>query len=217
METKDIESMRNDYSDNGIDPSTVSSDPIEQFAEWFQQARDSGMAEPNGMVIATADPLFGTSQRTVLMKSYDQHGFIFYTNYLSRKAGQIEKLPQISCLFPWLALHRQVAIQGQVQRASAEQSKRYFHSRPRESQIGAWASAQSQVMADRSELERKYQQIVERFDGIDVPLPDFWGGFVVRPLRFEFWQGRHSRLHDRLVYTRTNDDPIQWQLQRLYP
>ena len=217
MDKEALESLRNDYSDLGIDVSSVDSDPMRQFSIWFDEAVASGIAEPNGMVIATIDPEYGTSQRTVLMKSFDASGFLFYTNYESRKARQIDDHPVVSCLFPWLELHRQVSFQGTVKRATTEQSEKYFQSRPRDSQIGAWASRQSQLMPDRLELESKVAKIESRFEGQEIPLPEFWGGYQFHPTRIEFWQGRNSRLHDRLVYTHGNDPEQPWRLERLYP
>lgn len=217
MQPTAIAALRNDYSDNGISRQTLRANPIEQFALWFEQAVEAAIPEPNGMVIASIDPVFGVSQRTVLMKSFGEDGLFFYTNYHSRKATQLDQQPQISCLFAWLALQRQVCFQGQVQRASKQQSQRYFASRPRASQLGAWASRQSEIIAHRDQLENRYRQIEQQYQGMEVPLPPFWGGFQVLPLRIEFWQGRSNRLHDRLVYSRTKAAANHWQIERLSP
>ncbi|MGI9316437.1 MAG: pyridoxamine 5'-phosphate oxidase, partial [bacterium] len=212
-----LEALRNDYSDAGIDPKALPARPFEFFSLWFKQAVDAGIPEPNGMVIATADHLDDLSQRTVLMKSFDQNGFFFYTNYQSRKARQLQRNANISCLFPWLALHRQVSISGTINRASREVTERYFKSRPRGSQIGAWASRQSERLEHRETLEQRVQEFEQRFAGCEVPVPDFWGGFHVKPVRIEFWQGRTSRLHDRYVYTLNQGNQEVWSIDCLYP
>lgn len=217
MNQEQLEALRNDYSESGIDPVTLPADPVDFFNIWFRQAADAGIPEPNGMVIATADQLENLSQRTVLMKSFDQHGFFFYTNYASRKAIHLQSNPTVSCLFPWLALHRQVAITGTVSRASSAITERYFKSRPRASQIGAWASRQSERLERRDILEQRVSEFEDRFKDSDVPVPEFWGGYHVNPSRIEFWQGRTSRLHDRYVYTRDNNDSANWALESLYP
>jgi len=216
MLQKEIETLRNDYSSQGIDVEDLPEEPYPLFSLWLEQAVQAGLPEPNGMIIATNDMNAEPSQRTVLMKSFDHSGLCFYTNYTSRKSIQLNQNPAISCLFPWLALHRQVSFQGEVRIVSAEQSREYFLSRPRASQIGAWASRQSEPLASRDELENRFQMYLERFEGRDVPYPEFWGGFQVVPTRVEFWQGRNSRLHDRVVFTRSTQD-ADWQIQFLNP
>lgn len=217
MKQEQLEKLRNDYSDAGINPDTLPKKPFELFSVWFKQAIDAGLPEANGMVIATAANLDDLSQRTVLMKSFDQNGFFFYTNYSSRKARQLAQNTNISCLFPWLALHRQVEVSGTVSRASTEDTERYFKSRPRASQIGAWASRQSEQLDRRTTLEQRVQEIEQRFDNTEVPVPEFWGGYHVKPQRVEFWQGRNSRLHDRYVYILDSAAEDQWSVRCLYP
>ena len=212
-----IENLRNDYTELGIDPEALPDNPFDFFKAWFSHAVEAGIPEPNAMVIATADSLDDLNQRTVLMKSFDENGFYFYTNYRSRKARQLARNAHISCLFPWLALHRQVAISGNVRRSSKENTERYFKTRPRSSQVGAWASKQSEKLDKRETLEKRVSEVEARFAGSDVPVPEFWGGYHVTPIRFEFWQGRNSRLHDRYVYTRTSEEAENWTLESLYP
>lgn len=216
MLQKEIETLRNDYSNEGIDFESLPDEPHPLFSTWLDQAVSAGIPEPNAMIVATNDTKSEPSLRTVLMKSLDQSGLCFYTNYTSRKSIQLNQNPAISCLFPWLALHRQVSFQGKVRIVSAEQSKAYFHSRPRASQIGAWASRQSEPLTSRDELEKRFQKLEKRFEGREVPYPEFWGGFQVLPTRVEFWQGRNSRLHDRVVYSRPSQDQ-DWDVRLLNP
>ena len=217
MKQEQLETLRNDYSDAGINPDTLPKTPFEFFSIWFKQAVDAGIPEPNGMVIATATRLDDLSQRTVLMKSFDQNGFFFYTNYSSRKARDLAHNENISCLFPWLSLHRQVAVSGTVSRADRDNTERYFKSRPRASQIGAWASRQSEQLDHRQTLEQRVKELEQRFENQEVPVPEFWGGYHVKPHRFEFWQGRNSRLHDRYVYTLDSAEEDRWSVGCLYP
>ncbi len=210
----DFKQLRQQYSDAGISKDSVSKNPFDQFRLWFDQALDCGIAEPNGFSLCTVSNDAKPSQRTVLMKSYDKHGFIFYTNYNSRKGRQLAENNAVSMLFPWYELHRQINIEGTAVRVGAKQSAAYFHSRPRGSQVGAWASRQSAVIASRQALVRQKQEIEHRFGDGELPWPDFWGGYRVEPSRFEFWQGRTHRLHDRIIYNRLDDD---WEIQRLSP
>ncbi len=186
-----------------------------QFQTWYQQAIESGMAEPNGMCLATASATGAPSQRTVLMKSYDDNGFIFYTNFGSRKSRQMADNDQVSLIFPWISLHRQVIIEGTATKISTAESMKYFSTRPRGSKLGAWSSHQSEVLSTRSLLEAKLEQMKNKFAKGEIPLPSFWGGYRVKPVRIEFWQGRQHRLHDRFLFTLTEDKT--WKAERLAP
>ncbi len=217
MKNKDLLTLRNEYSHIGISLETLPENPFDLFSIWFDQTLNSDLSEANGMVIATMGTDGQPSQRTVLMKSFDHNGLYFYTNYHSRKAKELEQNPKICCLFPWLALHRQVEFQGTVHKVNRENSAQYFATRPRSSQIGAWASRQSEELVGRKHLEERVHRIEKRFRDEKIPLPDFWGGYCVVPNRIEFWQGRSSRLHDRFVYTRDGPDNTEWRLIQLYP
>lgn len=211
---KSLKQLKKEYSDSGIDRNTVDPNPIAQFTLWFEQAVDSGIAEPNGFSLCTVSAECRPSQRTVLMKGYDDHGFVFYTNHSSRKGQQIVENNRVSMLFPWYELHRQINIEGEVSRIDDEQSYAYFNSRPYGSQVGAWASYQSKVIDSRSVLEEQIEAIERQFQDQTIPLPPFWGGYRVEPERFEFWQGRSHRLHDRIIYCK---DGAQWNIMRLSP
>ncbi len=210
----DLADFRREYSDRGLEREDLHEDPIEQFARWFQQADALGVQEPNAMTLATVDERGMPFQRTVLLKYFDRRGFVFFTNYGSRKAKQIEANPQVSLLFPWLRLERQVVIQGRAERVSTAESLKYFTSRPRESQIGAWVSDQSSVISSRKFLMQKLSEIREKFRDGEIPLPSFWGGYRVAPEALEFWQGGAARLHDRFLYQRTGEG---WTIDRLAP
>ena len=192
----------------------MAADPFVQFERWFRFALDSGIAEPNAFSLATVGTDGMPSQRAVLLKFFDEKGFVFYTNYNSRKAQEMADNAQVAMLFPWFALQRQIKIQGRVEKVSREQTLKYFLSRPRDSQLGAWTSPQSRVIDSRALLLNQWAKMKEKFARGEVPLPDFWGGYRIVPTLFEFWQGQPSRLHDRFEY-RTNG--AEWQMTRLAP
>ncbi|MAA65410.1 MAG: pyridoxamine 5'-phosphate oxidase [Alteromonadaceae bacterium] len=210
----DISDMRRDFESDGLDRDALDDNPVKQFEIWFNHAREAGVLEPNALSLGTAQADGMPGLRTVLLKYFDDNGFVFFTNYGSRKANELDGNPQAAMLFPWIALNRQVIVQGKVEKVSKAESLRYFASRPRGSQIGAWVSDQSQVITSRGLLEQKVAEIKQRFSDGDVPLPSFWGGYRVVPERIEFWQGRPSRLHDRFEYVREGD---RWRIQRLQP
>ena len=213
--TLDIAALRRNYSRESLSEQDVMADPIDQFEHWFRQAMDSELPEPNAMILASASAGGQPSIRTMLLKGFDHQGFVFYTNYSSRKGNELDANPQAALLFPWLELERQVRIEGLVERVSQEESLAYFQSRPRGSQIGAWASPQSQIITGRDILEAKVAELTETFKHDEVlPLPPYWGGYRLRPDRIEFWQGRESRLHDRVLFTRAE---LGWTIERLAP
>ena len=213
--TTDISSLRRSYSRQSLNEADVLPNPLSQFARWFEEAMQSQLPEPNAMTLATANRSGRPSARTVLLKGVDAEGFVFYTNYESRKGNDLADNPQAALLFTWLELERQIRIEGAVEKISPEQSLAYFQSRPLGSQIGAWASPQSQIISDRNVLENRSAQLQEQYAGANaLPLPPFWGGYLLRPDRLEFWQGRESRLHDRIDYVLENG---HWNIQRLAP
>lgn len=193
----------------------VDADPIRQFERWFEQAVKAKVPEPNAMTLATVTPEGAPAARVVLLKGVDARGFVFYTNYESAKGRELAANPRATLVFLWLPLGRQVRIDGTVEKVSVEESQTYFHSRPHDSQLGAWASRQSQVVPTRETLEERFNEAKKRFAGQEVPLPPFWGGYRVLPQTIEFWQGRPSRLHDRLRYFKQPDG--SWKLERLSP
>ncbi len=211
--------MRRSYRRAGLSETDLAPDPYTQFARWLITAAEAELPEPNAVILATADERGRPSARTVLLKGYDEAGFVFYTNYRSRKARDLAVNPHASLLFPWQAIDRQVTVLGMVSRVSAEQSAAYFRTRPRDSQLGAWASRQSTTIASRAELDERFAELAKRWPpGTQVPTPDFWGGYRLRPDIVEFWQGRESRLHDRLRYHRAEPgDTVGWVIERLAP
>ncbi len=207
--------LRAQYAAAGLSRADAEPDPLAQFHRWHRQAREADIVEVNAMLLATASASAAPSQRSVLMKAFDQDGLVFFTNHHSRKGEQMRENNAVSAVFPWYALHRQVLIEGHVERIGEAQSRAYFESRPRLAQLGAWVSRQSTTLASRRVLEARLARIDERFRDQPPPLPTFWGGYRIRPQRMEFWQGRPHRLHDRILYTRQPDSA--WQISRLSP
>jgi len=210
-----LDDMRVHYDRDELRREDLCGDPFEQFAVWMQEACASDLVEPNAMSLATAGVDGQPTQRTVLLKSFDERGFVFYTNLESRKARQISENANVSLLFPWLALHRQVVVAGVAERVPTSEALAYFVTRPFGSQIGAWASPQSRVVSARALLEMKWEEAKRKFQEGLVPMPSFWGGFRVVPRAIEFWQGRGHRLHDRFLYTRLEEE--SWKIERLAP
>lgn len=211
----EIANIRKEYVWGGLSESDMDADPIRQFEAWFRQALAANLPEPNAMTLATATPDGQPSARIVLLKAFDASGFTFYTNYEGRKGRELTANPRAALLFFWPELQRQVRIAGTVERVSDAESDDYFRSRPLGSRLGAWASAQSEVIPSRDVLEDRVREVAQRFPDGEVPRPPFWGGFRVRPLTIEFWQGRPDRLHDRLRYQRVQPDG--WRIERLSP
>lgn len=209
-----IQDLRNEYKGAFLDVTNVDPSPFQQFKKWFDEALNAGIEEPNGMVLTTVSESGMPSVRTVLLKAYDDKGFVFYTNYKSRKSKEIKNNPKVAIVFPWYDLHRQLIIQGKVQKVSSGESLKYFISRPFGSKLAAWVSNQSQVVTSRNFLEMKMKEMKEKFRSGEVPLPDFWGGYKIIPETFEFWQGQPNRLHDRIYYTRKEEN---WNIERLAP
>jgi len=208
----DLSSFRKEFLQSGINKEDLKSSPVEQFSLWFSQAMEADIVEPSAMSLATSDDSIGI--RTVLLKYFDEKGFVFYTNYESKKSIQMQKNPQAAILFPWLALERQVKIIGKVEKISKLESLKYFSSRPKGSQIGAWASEQSSRISSRSILIEQFESMKKKFSNGEIPLPEFWGGYRVIPQSIEFWQGRANRLHDRFIYEREEGE---WTISRLSP
>ncbi len=207
--------LRREYMQRGLHESELAEDPFSQFQRWFDAAVEAELPEPNAMTLATATPDGRPSARMVLLKQVDERGFVFFSNYESRKGGELAQNPRAALVFFWVQLERQVRVEGAVERVSAEESDAYFHSRPRGSQLGSAASHQSQVISGREVLERRVAELEAQYGEGEIPRPDFWGGFRVIPEVVEFWQGRANRLHDRLRYRK--DDNGQWVVERLSP
>lgn len=210
-----IADLRREYATTGITEADLRVDPVEQFRAWFEQALAAGVHEPNAMSLATAWKDGRPLLRTVLLKQYDERGFVFFTNFESRKAQQMSENPEAALLFPWIVLERQVMIAGTVERVSIAEATAYFITRPVGSQLAAWASPQSSVLTSRQMLEMKWEEMKRKFADGKIPLPSFWGGYRVVPRTFEFWQGRANRLHDRFQYARQPDGT--WRIERLAP
>lgn len=210
----DLRALRVEYRHGGLDESDLDPDPVATFERWFADARGAGVHEPNAMVVASSTPDGAPSARMVLLKGVSDAGFVFFTNLGSRKGQELLANPRCALLLPWHQLERQVRVEGVAKPLSRGEVDAYFATRPREAQLGAWASHQSHVVGDRDELQAAYDAAQERFAGSDVPTPEEWGGFRVHPEVVEFWQGRSGRMHDRLVYRRHED---QWRIERLAP
>jgi len=206
--------LRKDYTLAGLSERDLQKDPFRQFEKWFQEAEGAKLSEPNAMVLGTCTREGRPSSRIVLLKGLDGRGFVFYTNYDSRKGRELAENPRASLLFPWIQLERQVIVEGALQRITREESDAYFHSRPRPSQLASWASAQSSIITNRAVLDEAMKAVDKKYAGQDIPLPPNWGGYRLAPESIEFWQGRRSRLHDRLRYTRGRDS---WSVERLSP
>lgn len=209
----DVAGLRREYTRAGLRRADLQADPVAQFRKWFDEAVAAQLVEPNAMVVSTTDGN-RPSSRTVLLKAYDERGFVFFTNYESRKSRDIAKNSNVSLLFPWYPLERQLSILGRAERIGAADSLAYFASRPHGSRLGAWVSQQSAVINSRRLLEMKWDEVKRKFAKGEVPLPSFWGGYRVVPSEFEFWQGRENRLHDRFRYTRGDGG---WTIERLAP
>ena len=210
-----LAALRREYSAKGLRRGELDSDPLRQFQLWLDEAAGHGLIEPNAMTLATVDAAGQPWSRVVLLKGCDERGFVFFTNYQGAKGRHLGGNPRAAVTFWWGALERQVNVTGSVTQTPREESERYFQSRPVTSQLGAWASQQSEPVADRTELERRFQDALEKFGRSSVPLPPHWGGYCLRPETIEFWQGRHSRLHDRFRYTR--EAGASWKIERLSP
>ncbi|MBK6946889.1 MAG: pyridoxamine 5'-phosphate oxidase [Haliscomenobacter sp.] len=211
----DLSLMRQEFVREGLSEEGLRPDPISQFEFWFQQAMDGNMEMANAMSLSTVSAKGQPSLRTVLLKFFDRRGFVFYTNFESRKSREISENPQVALLFPWLHLERQVVILGKAEKVGTAESVKYFLTRPRGSQIGAWCSNQSSVINSRQMLMAKFEEMKEKFHNQEIPLPSFWGGYRVVPHHMEFWQGRENRLHDRFLYLLQPDG--SWTSQRLAP
>jgi pyridoxamine 5'-phosphate oxidase len=206
--------LRQNYSLGGLSEAEAGSDPFSLFRTWFEQALAAGVAEPNAFVLATADESGSPSARLVLLKALDERGFTFFTNFDSRKGREMDANPRVAVVFPWHALERQIRIEGTVERVTAAESDDYFAHRPLGSRLGAWASAQSAVIPDREFLERRHAELMNQYPDGNVPRPPNWGGYRVLPAAIEFWQGRPSRLHDRILFTLRDG---KWVKERLSP
>ena len=210
----DLTFIRQGYKNMGLDKEDLNADPIIQFESWFEEAKKAEPI-PTAMSLATVNNIGEPTVRTVLLKLFDKKGFVFFTNYKSRKADHITDKPNVAVLFNWVALERQVSITGVAEKIKTKESIKYFMSRPRGSQLGAWVSDQSSVLSSRKILEMKLEEMKSKFSDGEIPLPDFWGGYRIIPKTFEFWQGRPNRLHDLFLYAKQSDE--SWQIDRIAP
>ncbi len=214
MENTDISRIRRDYLLTELDEKTVNSNPYEQFSIWMEEAIKANIIDPSAMILSTSGKDGQPSSRVVLLKEIENNGFVFYTNYESKKGRDLSENPYASLLFFWKEFERQIRIQGKVEKVSESQSEEYFHSRPYESQLAAWTSDQSNIIPNRGYLEKRFVDIKMKYEGKKIPLPPFWGGFKLMPYEFEFWQGRENRLHDRICYQQEKNN---WKIVRLAP
>ncbi len=214
MNSTNANNGKKSYQNNELNETSVDKNPFIQFTIWYEGILHSNLNEPSSMMLSTADVNGNPSARIILLKEIDDSGFVFYTNYGSRKGKDLKENPKAALTFFWDELLRQIRIEGRIEKINREKSKEYFSSRPRESQIGAWVSAQSSVIPNREILENKFDELEEKFGNEEIPLPHFWGGYRVIPNYFEFWQGRENRLHDRICYKKENDE---WKIFRIAP
>ena len=211
---KGIQNLRVDYSGKKINIHTINNNPINEFKIWFKSAQENNILEPNAMTLSTFSDTSGINSRTVLLKGVEEKGFIFYTNYNSRKGVDINNNNNVSLVFLWKEIEKQIIVKGKASKISKKESKKYFESRPRKSKIAAWASKQSSEIKDEKELNSRFLEYEKKFLDDKIPLPDFWGGYIIIPDSIEFWIGRKSRMHDRIIYLKNNDD---WIIKKLYP
>lgn len=212
----DLSEFRREYLKGGLSRSDLDRDPVVQFTQWFEQAQKTDIPDSTAMILATVNSKGQPSQRTVLLKYYDENGFVFFTNFGSRKAEEMQENPKVSLIFVWLDLERQIVINGLAEKISTAESAKYFMSRPKESQMAAWVSSQSHPISSRQMLMQKFSEMKNKIGEGKVPLPSFWGGYRVQPTEVEFWQGRKNRLHDRFLYSRDSLDG-DWSIERLAP
>jgi pyridoxamine 5'-phosphate oxidase len=211
---RSVADLRKEYTRDGLRETDAAQGPIEQFHRWFEEALAAGLHEPNAMTLATATSDGRPAARVVLLKGFDERGFVFYTNYEGRKGRELEENPYCALVFYWGELERQVRIEGRAGRVSGEESEAYYRSRPLGSRLGAWVSEQSRPVGDRATLDERLRELEDEYEGREVPRPPFWGGYRVEPEAIEFWQGRENRLHDRLLYRQSDEG---WSIERLQP